>query len=182
MMLKVRRAILGQREKRGIDLSTHDGQSFMNSTWPWKLLWSSFLKEVNDLKLAALSRTSTATKGHQTRSDELLSRDWEEGGSFASTSNQSSCKKEVLAELEKRSDKKIGKAERILSGIISDLAKEGLDECNVLSSETGSMVAAFTEMVDKSKTIIKGLSRNYSDRTCSILASFCAIMMPSTTA
>ena len=72
MMLKVRRAILGQREKRGIDLSTHDGQSFMNSTWPWKLLWSSFLKEVNDLKLAALSRTSTATKGHQTRSDELL--------------------------------------------------------------------------------------------------------------
>ena len=48
-----------------------------------------------------------------------------------------------MTEIEKRSDKNACWAEAILSGVVSDLIKEGLKDCTVLSKATQEDVGAF---------------------------------------
>ncbi len=51
MMEKVHLAITERLELMNIYIESDKGKVYMNSTWPWKLLWAPFENEVNKLKM-----------------------------------------------------------------------------------------------------------------------------------
>ena len=65
-----------------------------------------------------------------------------------------------MAVLEKKTEKNLCRAESLLSFIVSDLAKDGLDKCEVISSETKKDINMVYVMLKNAKLPIKGIQRN----------------------
>ena len=69
-------------------------------------------------------------------------------------------KQYVLALLKKRCDKSVFRAEMVLSGIVSELQKKGLDECSVVSYDMKKDIKLVVSMVQNAKAAIKGISNS----------------------
>ena len=82
-------------------------------------------------------------KGHLSRSQASRDKKWERGTPFANGPVLRYAKLAVMAEIEKRSEKNTCRAEAILFGVVSDLMREGLEDCAVLSKATQEDVCAF---------------------------------------
>ena len=108
----------------------------MHNESPWVYLWKK--TENNTIKSSKNSLKSSLAKqkGHQTRLDATLSKDWERGDGFKCPTEKSRAKECVYAALEKSSKKQSSKEEIILSAIMSDLvSNHGVNENHVLSKD-----------------------------------------------
>jgi len=84
-----------------------------------------------------------------------------------------------MTEIEKRSDKNTCRAEAILSGVVSDLIKEGLKDYTVLSKATQEDVGTFILLVQNAKVVIKDIQRSaFNLRNARLLTGFCALVFP----
>jgi hypothetical protein len=120
-----------------------------------------------------------SSKGHNARDDHIKTKTWERGSSFGNAQARAFAKQSVLSVIEKRCEKQLCQVESVLSGIVSDLSKIGLDECEVLSHDTKKDVCTVMSMVTNANLAIKGLEKNaFNKRSASILTGFCAIMLP----
>jgi len=179
MMKKVRCALHGRAKEHRLDLHNVIGAACMESTWVWKFLWNSFENEVNKTKMLGMNFSIATLKGHSTRFDAIKSINWERGSVFMNSKAQTFAKQSVLSEIEKRCDKKLRRAESIISAIVSDLCLIGLDECAVLSPDTKNDVCLVMAMVENAKHAIKAIQENaFNLRSAKLLTGFCAIMIP----
>jgi len=174
MQQKVRSALHGRAKEHGLDMNKP-----ICPTWVWKLLWTSFANEVNKAKMLAMKYSIASSNGHNARDDHIKTKTWERGSSFGNAQAQAFAKQSVLSVIEKRCEKQLRRVESVLSGIVSDLSKIGLDECEVLSHDTNKDVCTVMSMVTNANLAIKGLQQNaFNKRSASVLTGFCALMLP----
>lgn len=81
MMNKTREAIRRKASEKewGLDCSLGAGPFFMETDDYWKYLWVYAESEISKKKLEAAARSTAARKGHQTRVDTVIAKDWERG-------------------------------------------------------------------------------------------------------
>ena len=179
MMHKARSAIHSKAKEHGIELRSGFASFAMRFTWPWTMLWQAFMHHVNLVKMEAMKLSLRSFKGHAGRNDSSLRSSWERGSDFANSQARTFAKQSVLALLEKRCDKSVFRVEMILSGVVSDLKKKGLDECSVVSSDTKRDVRLVVSLVQNAKSAIEGITNStFNLRASKILTGFCAIMIP----
>lgn len=180
MMNKIRTKILEKKEALNIDMDDVSVRVLMDSTWPWSLLWDSFMNEVHQHKLAAIKKSKESYMGHETRTYAIATKEWEKGGAYDNSATQSFAKQQLLAELEKRSGKQLGKAVVLLSSIVSDLREEGLNELDIISTQMKERFKMIDSMVNTARAAINGLRKNFNKASARILTGFCAIIAPTT--
>ena len=179
MMIKARGVIKNRAAELGLEFDGATAKVFMNLSWPWELLWKAFENEMNKARVE-LSKLSIITmKGHLCRTQAIKDSKWERGTPFSSSAVQSFAKQAVMDEVGKRTENNLCREEMILSGIVTDLSKEGLDECAVLSKATQEDVHAFSLLLKNAKLVIQGIQGSaFNLRNAKLLTGFCAIMFP----
>ena len=144
-------------------------------------MWKAFENEINKAQLESLKKSIEKMKGHLSRHQAIKDRSWERGTPFASPAVQSFAKQKVTDEVEKRTNKNICQAEAILSLIVSDLTRQGLDDCAVVSQESQEDMHALSFLLDNAKHAIQCIqSSGLNLRNARLLTGFCAIMCPVT--
>ena len=178
-MKKGRGVIKDRAVELGLEFDGATAQVFMNFSWPCELLWKAFENEINKPRVESSKLSIKIMKWHLSQTQAIKDSKWERGTHFASSAVQSFAKQAVMDEVEKRSEKNTCRAEMILSSIVSDLSKEGLDDCAVLSKATQEDVQAFSSLLQNAKHVIQGIQGSaFNLRNARILTGFCAIMFP----
>jgi len=85
MMNKIRSAIHGKTKEHGIELRSGFASFAMIFTWPWKMLWESFMHHVNLVKMEAMKLSLRSFKGHAERTDSSSPPGWERGSDFVNS-------------------------------------------------------------------------------------------------
>lgn len=132
MMNKTRDAIRRKvnEDEWGLDCSLGAGPFFMETDDYWKYLWVYAESEISKQKLEAAARSSAARKGHQTRVDTVVAKEWEKGNEFKDRFEKHRAKASVLSALEQHSQKEIAKAEPIRIIIRQNKTKSGNSKCD----------------------------------------------------
>lgn len=180
MMNKTREAIRRKASEKewGLDCSLGAGPFFMETDDYWKYLWVYAESEISKKKLEAAARSTAARKGHQTRVDTVIAKDWERGNGFKDADEKWRAKAPVLSALEQYSQKDMAKAEPILCSIISELSKGGLREEEILSDKTKQKMATVNAMVESASSLINQVTKKLTLQSTRLLTGLCAMLAP----
>jgi hypothetical protein len=178
MMVKTRGVITDRADELGIDCRLGAGPLFMTIDGYWKCLWVYAESEIGKKKLEAEARSVAARKGHQTRIDAVIAKEWEKGDGFKDRGEKHRAKASVLSALEQYSQKEFSKAEPILCSIISDLSKEGLREEELLSDKTKRKMATVNAMVESASSVINQMTKKLTLKSTRLLTGLCAMLAP----
>eukprot|EP00984_Skeletonema_dohrnii_P017124 scaffold7728_cov75-Skeletonema_dohrnii-CCMP3373.AAC.2 len=180
MMNKTRNAIRRKVDENewGLDCSVGAGPLFMETDDYWKYLWVYAESEISKQKLEAAARSTAARKGHQTRVDAVVAKEWERGDGFKDADEKWRAKVPVLSALEQYSQKDMSKAEPILRSIVSELSKEGLHEEEILSDKTKQKMATVNAMVESASLLINQMTKKLTLKSTRLLTGLCAMLAP----
>ena len=177
MKEKVLGTLTSKASAQNLDYNDGVGTFYMNDDTPW--LWAKAKNDIGKINTQSLSNTAKLLKGHQTRVDACLAQNWEKGTEFANRHDKWRAKVSVLNELEKSSDKKLVRAELILSTIISELAEnEGLKEKHVMSEETKQQWKVAESIVTSASSFVRSVGCKMSSATTRVLTGLTAALAP----
>ena len=178
MMEKTRDAINSKVVEWGIDCSVGAGPLFMTTDTIWEYLCVYAENEIHKMKNEAEARSAKARKGHETRANAVVGKEWEEGSDFKDRGEKHRAKAAVMSALEQHSQKETAKAEPILSSIITDLSNVGLREEEVVSNATKQKIATTNAMIESASSLVKHMTKKMTKKSARVLTGLCAILAP----
>lgn len=129
-------------------------------------------------------RSDAAQKGHATKNEISVAKEWTKGKELTSDDTGRSAKKrgeaDVMAALEMgRSKKEVAKAEAILSAIADDLTNNhGLDKSAIVSDTRAEMNVIAGAIAASATALISSMSNQQSGAILSVLTGFVALLAP----
>ncbi|EJK48790.1 hypothetical protein THAOC_32383, partial [Thalassiosira oceanica] len=148
----------------------------------WENLYAKAESKMLSDKLERLSVSERRVAGHEARGEEVLEGEWEEGVEFPNASQKSRAKKSVLVSLEKSSGKSTKRAESILSGVLTDLAKESsFNEEEVISDNNREKIDYVDRVMEHASNAVKSLKGKggtIPKAAARLLTGFSAISIP----
>jgi hypothetical protein len=178
MMERTRDAIHKRQDELNINYQLGSGPMYMDKDDFWKYLWVYAENEINNNKVAKEARSAAKRKAHQTRADAIKQKEWEKGEEFKDAPQKHRAKASIMSAIEQATNKETKKAEAVLSSVINDLTKEGLNEERVLTDHTFQLLATAADMLGSVKALIKQMSKNMTLKSARLLTGLVAMMVP----
>ena len=155
------------------------GNYYMQNDTPWEYLWAKAENDIKKFEIDTGRNVRHALKGHNKRAETTRSRNWERGIVFNSADAKWQAKESVMKQLEISSEKQLSKAESILSGIITNLAKkQGLKTASLRSEGMKKKIRLGESLVRSVSSFVGSLGRNVTPATTSLLTGLTAVLAP----